>query len=151
MIDTATNVSDPAPENYTYAPDFESEFQLPNIDPLGIEKLLQNASVRFELCQFLLNWFAGKNFTFSSGQLVDPDLHIGVMAPSSASPTPASSLMGLSGAGSANASAHGGRPYWGDAFFSFQAVYWPIHCVICLVICTLGIFANVTNIIVLTR
>lgn len=43
------------------------------------------------------------------------------------------------------------RPYFGDAFYSFQTVYWPIHCVICLVICTLGIFANVTNIIVLTR
>lgn len=43
------------------------------------------------------------------------------------------------------------RPFFGDAFYSFQNLYWPIHCVICLVICTLGIFANVTNIIVLTR
>lgn len=43
------------------------------------------------------------------------------------------------------------RPYYGDAFFSFANVYWPIHCVLCLVICSLGIFANVTNIIVLTR
>lgn len=43
------------------------------------------------------------------------------------------------------------RPFFGDVFYSFQTVYWPIHCVICLVICTLGIFANVTNIIVLTR
>lgn len=49
------------------------------------------------------------------------------------------------------AAGSGGRPYFGDALYSFQAVYWPIHCVICLAICTLGIFANVTNIIVLTR
>lgn len=43
------------------------------------------------------------------------------------------------------------KPYFGDALYSFQSMYWPIHCVICLIICTLGIFANVTNIVVLTR
>lgn len=43
------------------------------------------------------------------------------------------------------------KPYFGDALYSFQNMYWPVHCVICLIICTLGIFANVTNIIVLTR
>lgn len=43
------------------------------------------------------------------------------------------------------------RPYFGDFFSWLHDVYWPIHCIICLLICTLGIFANVTNIIVLTR
>lgn len=43
------------------------------------------------------------------------------------------------------------KPYFGDALYSFQNMYWPVHCIICLIICTLGIFANVTNIIVLTR
>lgn len=43
------------------------------------------------------------------------------------------------------------RPFYGDAFKAFQTVYWPIHCIACLVICTLGIFANLINIVVLTR
>lgn len=43
------------------------------------------------------------------------------------------------------------RPFFGDIFYQFQSLYWPIHCILCLVICSLGIFANVTNIIVLTR
>lgn len=43
------------------------------------------------------------------------------------------------------------RPYYGDAFESFNKAYRRTHCIMSLVICTLGIFANVTNIIVLTR
>lgn len=62
----------------------------------------------------------------------------------------------VNGAGTSHLGSHissGGspKPYFGDALYSFQSMYWPIHCVICLIICTLGIFANVTNIIVLTR
>lgn len=45
----------------------------------------------------------------------------------------------------------GPMPYFGDVFHAFRQRYVPIHGVLCLVICTLGIFANVTNIIVLTR
>lgn len=43
------------------------------------------------------------------------------------------------------------RPYFGDAFYNFQTMYLPIHGVVCLILCTFGIFANVINIIVLTR
>lgn len=43
------------------------------------------------------------------------------------------------------------RPYNGDFFHAFQAMYWPIHAVACLAICTIGIFFNLTNIVVLTR
>lgn len=71
-----------------------------------------------------------------------------ISASSSGLPPPAP---GSSAGPASTAAAAGGRPYFGDAFYSFSVVYWPIHCVLCLAICTLGIFANVTNIIVLTR
>lgn len=43
------------------------------------------------------------------------------------------------------------RPFFGDLFAAIQAAYSPFHCTACLVICTIGIFANITNIVVLTR
>lgn len=43
------------------------------------------------------------------------------------------------------------RSYFGDVFFKLQNMYWPILSTVSLVICILGIFANIINIIVLTR
>ena len=56
----------------------------------------------------------------------------------------------LVGAGG-DAAPAAGRPFYGDAFASFASVYSPIHYTFGIAICTLGIFANLTNIVVLTR
>lgn len=78
-----------------------------------------------------------------------------LMAPANSTLAPsATTVSQVIGAPPGNSTAqhhHQSRPYLGDFFFAFHNVYWPFHCVTCLIICTLGIFANVTNIIVLTR
>lgn len=54
-------------------------------------------------------------------------------------------------ANSLNGTDQPNRSYFGDIFFKLQNMYWPILSTVSLVICILGIFANIINIIVLTR
>jgi len=44
-----------------------------------------------------------------------------------------------------------GRAFWGDYFYSFQTVYWPIHCITSLFVSSVGILTNIIMLIVLTR
>jgi len=125
------------------------------------QQLLESASARQELAYYIFNEFHNKNFTDSLDASPSGASQIGSGNEAHAISGGGGSGHSASLAGSSAsyngsspghlASSSAPRPYFGDAFYSFQNVYWPIHCVICLVICTLGIFANVTNIIVLTR
>ena len=43
------------------------------------------------------------------------------------------------------------KPYFGDFFYSILDAYYPIHGYLSLLVCIFGIFANILNIVVLTR
>lgn len=43
------------------------------------------------------------------------------------------------------------KPYFGDMFTTLNEFYSPIHGYLSLLVCVFGIFANVLNIVVLTR
>ena len=80
--------------------------------------------------------------------------HINASAPPGVAATTSPTATSGEVAAAANASSlghHEPRPFFGDAFNSFQALYWPFHINTSLIICFLGIFANLTNVVVLTR
>lgn len=43
------------------------------------------------------------------------------------------------------------RPYFGDFFYTILDAYYPVHGYLSLLVCIFGIFANILNIVVLTR
>lgn len=45
----------------------------------------------------------------------------------------------------------GYRPYFGEFFWSINLAYLPFHGYLSLLVCVFGIFANILNIVVLTR
>lgn len=129
--------------NSTQSIDYESSDEPTPPTDLDWDTIDRNEASRNSIIRYMFEQLYLQNI------LPDPSLAEPEPPPPPTAPVAPTSLLGSNGTGSFNATA--GRPYYGDAFYWFQSVYWPIHCVICLVICTLGIFANVTNIIVLTR
>lgn len=126
--------------------------------------LLKSAFARHDLAKHLFTELAAKNLSdsFNNSSSAAADLASGASAiVSSATESvelnakqniaSANSLSSQIQSSTLNATSPLQRPYFSEVFWSFQAAVWPIHCVACLAICTLGIFANLTNIIVLTR
>lgn len=143
-------------------------------------ELLELRSSQNKLSRLLFQQFTNFNFTDDSNEpndsleepniplretstsLPSDDTSLGFLDGSSSSQEPNSSLVAISefqlhqlksspqGVNGSSLSSNASNAS-SDFFTYFQIYYWPVHCIICLLICSLGIFANVTNIIVLTR